>query len=199
MKSKFIVAITGGIGSGKTAVSDRFANLGIDVIDLDVASRAVVEPNSLALREISNHFGEGMIRSNGHLDRKALRQHVFDNPIERRWLEKLLHPLINEWTLRQLRAVQTMYAMVVNPLLRARGGYVDRILVVDTPAEIQIERTMQRDEVPRKQAQAIVDSQLDRAGRLALADDVILNAGSLNELNNRVRELHERYLVLADA
>ena len=199
MKSRFIVAITGGIGSGKTAVSDRFANLGIDVIDLDVASRAVVEPNSLALKEISNHFGDGMIRSNGHLDRKALRQHVFDNPIERRWLEKLLHPLINEWTLRQLRAVQTMYAMVVNPLLRARGGYVDRILVVDTPAEIQIERTMQRDEVPRKQAQAIVDSQLDRAGRLALADDVILNAGSLNELNNRVRELHERYLVLADA
>ena len=199
MKSKFIVAITGGIGSGKTAVSDRFANLGIDVIDLDAASRAVGEPNSLALKEISNHFGEGMIRSNGHLDRKALRQQVFDNPIERRWLEKLLHPLINEWTLRQLRAVQTMYAMVVNPLLRARGGYVDRILVVDTPTEIQIERTMQRDEVPRKQAQAIVDSQLDRAGRLALADDVILNAGSLNELNNRVRELHERYLVLADA
>ena len=199
MKSKFIVAITGGIGSGKTAVSDRFANLGIDVIDLDVASRAVVEPNSLALKEISNHFGEGMIRSNGHLDRKALRQQVFDNPIERRWLEKLLHPLINEWTLRQLRAVQTTYAMVVNPLLRARGGYVDRILVVDTPTEIQIERTMQRDEVPRKQAQAIVDSQLDRAGRLALADDVIPNAGSLNELNNRVRELHECYLVLADA
>ena len=199
MKSKFIVAITGGIGSGKTAVSDRFANLGIDVIDLDVASRAVVEPNSVALKEISNHFGEGMIRSNGHLDRRALRQQVFDNPIEKRWLEKLLHPLINEWTLRQLRAVQTAYAMVVNPLLRARGGYVDRILVVDTPTEIQIERTMQRDEVPRKQAQAIVDSQLDRAGRLALADDVILNAGSLNELNNRVRELHERYLVLADA
>ena len=199
MKSKFIVAITGGIGSGKTAVSDRFANLGIDVIDLDVASRAVVEPNSLALKEISNHFGEGMIRSNGHLDRKALRQQVFDNPIERRWLEKLLHPLINEWTLRQLRAVQTAYAMVVNPLLRARGGYVDRILVVDTPTEKQIERTMQRDEVPRKQAQAIVDSQLDRAGRLALADDVIPNAGSLNELNSRVRELHECYLVLADA
>jgi len=199
LKSKFIVAITGGIGSGKTAVSDRFANLGIDVIDLDVASRAVVEPNSVALKEISNHFGEGMIRSNGHLDRKALRQQVFDNPIERRWLEKLLHPLINEWTLRQLRAVQTAYAMVVNPLLRARGGYVDRILVVDTPTEKQIERTMQRDEVPRKQAQAIVDSQLDRAGRLALADDVIPNAGSLNELNNRVRELHECYLVLADA
>ena len=199
MKSKFIVAITGGIGSGKTAVSDRFANLGIDVIDLDVASRAVVEPNSLALKEISNHFGEGMIKSNGHLDRKALRQQVFDNPIEKRWLEKLLHPLINEWTLRQLRAVQTAYAMVVNPLLRARGGYVDRILVVDTPTEKQIERTMQRDEVPRKQAQAIVDSQLDRAGRLALADDVIPNAGSLNELNNRVRELHECYLVLADA
>ena len=199
MKSKFIVAITGGIGSGKTAVSDRFANLGIDVIDLDVASRAVVEPNSLALKEVSTHFGEGMIRSNGHLDRKALRQQVFDNPIERRWLEELLHPLINEWTLRQLRAVQTAYAMVVNPLLRARGGYVDRILVVDTPTEKQIERTMQRDEVPRKQAQAIVDSQLDRAGRLALADDVIPNAGSLSELNNRVRELHECYLVLADA
>ena len=199
MKSKFIVAITGGIGSGKTIVSDRFANLGIEVIDLDDASRAVVEPNSLALKEISNHFGDGMIRSNGHLDRKALRQHVFDNPIERRWLEKLLHPLINEWTLRQLQAVQTTYAMVVNPLLRARGGYVNRILVVDTPTEIQIERTMQRDKIPRKHAQAIVDSQPDRAERLALADDVILNEGPLNELSNRVKELHALYLVLANA
>ena len=89
LKSKFIVAITGGIGSGKTAVSDRFANLGIEVIDLDDASRAVVEPNSLALKKIGDHFGDAMIGSNGHLDRKALRQHVFDNPIERRWLEKL--------------------------------------------------------------------------------------------------------------
>ena len=92
-----------------------------------------------------------------------------------------------------------MYAMGVNPLLRARGGYVDRILVVDTPTEIQIERTMQRDKVPIEQAQAIVDSQLDRAGRLALADDVILNEGSLIELSNRVKELHELYLVLANA
>ena len=194
--SKFVVAVTGGIGSGKTAVSDRFSNLGIDVIDLDAASRVVVEPGTQALNEISNHFG-GVVGSDGHLDRKALRHQVFENPTERRWLEKLLHPLINEWTLRQLQAVQSIYAMVVNPLLRARGGYVNRILVVDAAVEVQIERTMERDKVARKEAQAIVDSQLDRAGRLALADDVIQNEGSLVRLNSKVRKLHRHYMEMA--
>ncbi len=199
LMSKFVVAVTGGIGSGKTAVSDRFSNLGIDVIDLDTASRVVVEPGTLALSEISNHFGDRVVGSDGHLDRKALRQQVFDNPTERRWLEKLLHPLINEWTLRQLQAVQSIYAMVVNPLLRTRGGYVNRILVVDTAVEVQIERTMERDKIARKEAQAIVDSQLDRAGRLALADDVIQNEGSLLKLNNKVRKLHRHYVEMAIA
>ena len=122
---------------------------------------------------------------------------MFENPTERRWLEKLLHPLINEWTLRQLQAVQSIYAMVVNPLLRARGGYVNRILVVDAAVEVQIERTMERDKVARKEAQAIVDSQLDRAGRLALADDVIQNEGSIVRLNSKVRKLHRHYMEMA--
>ena len=197
--SKFVVAVTGGIGSGKTAVSDRFSNLGIDVIDLDTASRVVVEPDTQALNEISSHFGDGVVGSDGHLDRKALRQQVFGNPTERRWLEKLLHPLINQWTLRQLQAVQSIYAMVVNPLLRARGGYVNRILVVDAAVEVQIERTMERDKIVRKEAQAIVDSQLGRAGRLALADDVIQNEGSLLRLNSKVRKLHRSYIEMAIA
>ena len=197
--SKFVVAVTGGIGSGKTAVSDRFSNLGIDVIDLDTASRVVVEPGTQTLDEIYNHFGNGVVGSDGYLDRKTLRQQVFDNPTERRWLEKLLHPLINEWTVRQLQAVQSIYAMVVNPLLRARGGYVNRILVVDAAVEVQIERTMERDKVARTEAQAIVGSQLDRAGRLALADDIILNEGSLLRLDSKVQKLHGRYTEMAVA
>ncbi|MBN84745.1 MAG: dephospho-CoA kinase [Gammaproteobacteria bacterium] len=197
--SKFVVAVTGGIGSGKTAVSDRFSNLGIDVIDLDTASRVVVEPGTQTLDEIYSHFGNGVVGSDGYLDRKTLRQQVFDNPTERRWLEKLLHPLINEWTVRQLQAVQSIYAMVVNPLLRARGGYVNRILVVDAAVEVQIERTMERDKVARTEAQAIVGSQLDRAGRLALADDIILNEGSLLRLDSKVQKLHGRYTEMAIA
>ncbi|MBJ50328.1 MAG: dephospho-CoA kinase [Gammaproteobacteria bacterium] len=199
MMSKFVVAVTGGIGSGKTAVSDRFSNLGIDVIDLDTASRVVVEPGTQTLDKIYSHFGNGVVGSDGYLDRKALRQQVFDNPTERRWLEKLLHPLINEWTVRQLQAVQSIYAMVVNPLLRARGGYVNRILVVDAAVEVQIERTMERDKVARTEAQAIVGSQLDRAGRLALADDIILNEGSLLRLDSKVQKLHGRYTEMAIA
>ena len=197
--SKLIVAVTGGIGSGKTAVSDRFSNLGVDVIDLDTASRAIVEPGSQALKEITGRFGDGMIGLDGRLDRKALRQLVFDKPAERRWLEKLTHPLINEWTLRQLHSVRSKYAMVVNPLLRARGGYVNRILVVDVPLEVQIKRTMERDMVARKEAQAIVNSQLDRTDRLALADDVIANEGSLIMLDPKVRTLHKRYVDIANA
>ena len=197
--SKFVVAVTGGIGSGKTAVSDRFSNLGIDVIDLDAASRVVVEPGTQTLDKIYSHFGNGVVGSDGYLDRKTLRQQVFDNPTERRWLEKLLHPLINEWTVRQLQAVQSIYAMVVNPLLRARGGYVNRILVVDAAVEVQIERTMERDKVARTEAQAIVGSQLDRAGRLALADDIILNEGSLLRLDSKVQKLHGRYTEMAIA
>ncbi|MCS5569148.1 MAG: dephospho-CoA kinase [Pseudomonadales bacterium] len=197
--SKFVVAVTGGIGSGKTAVSDRFSNLGIDVIDLDTASRVVVEPGTQTLDKIYSHFGNGVVGSDGYLDRKTLRQQVFDNPTERRWLEKLLHPLINEWTVRQLQAVQSIYAMVVNPLLRARGGYVNRILVVDAAVEVQIERTMERDKVARTEAQAIVGSQLDRAGRLALADDIILNEGSLLRLDSKVQKLHGRYTEMAIA
>ena len=197
--SKFVVAVTGGIGSGKTAVSDRFSNLGIDVIDLDAASRVVVEPGTQTLAEIYSHFGNGVVGSDGYLDRKTLRQQVFDNPTESRWLEKLLHPLINEWTVRQLQAVQSIYAMVVNPLLRARGGYVNRILVVDAAVEVQIERTMERDKVARTEAQAIVGSQLDRAGRLALADDIILNEGSLLRLDSKVQKLHGRYTEMAIA
>ena len=197
--SKFVVAVTGGIGSGKTAVSDRFSNLGIDVIDLDTASRVVVEPGTQTLDKIYSHFGNGVVGSDGYLDRKTLRQQVFDNPTERRWLEKLLHPLINEWTVRQLQAVQSIYAMVVNPLLRARGGYVNRILVVDAAVEVQIERTMERDKVARTEAQAIVGSQLDRAGRLALADDIILNEGPLLRLDSKVQKLHGRYIEMAIA
>ena len=196
--AEFVVAVTGGIGSGKTAVSDRFESLGVTVVDLDVAARAVVEPGQPALAAIAAHFGDDVIAADGHLDRRALRAHIFKNPEDRRWLERLTHPLINQWTRDQLSGASSPYAMVVNPLLRARGGYVDRILVVDVPVDLQIERTMDRDNVPREQAEAIVAAQIDREQRLQLADDVIENAGSLDSLEPEVHALHEKYLSLAD-
>ena len=193
----FIVAVTGGIGSGKTAVSDRFAVLGVEVVDMDIASRVVVEPGRPALAEIANRFGPTMMDKNGALDRRALREHIFQDKDERRWLERLLHPLVNQWVAEQLRAATSDYAIVVNPLLVRKDAYVNRVLVVDVPVDVQVERTIERDKVSREQAQAIVKSQIDRERRLGLADDIIENKGELAALEPSVTALHERYVAYA--
>lgn len=195
--ARYVVGIAGGIGSGKTAVSDRFGAHGIEVVDADVAAREVVAPPQPALAEIAAHFGPDVLQDDGTLDRSALRTRIFADPGQRRWLERLLHPLINALIAEQLAAAPSAYAILVNPLMRNRDPRADRILVVDVPLEVQIQRTKRRDGVSEEQVRAIVASQTDRAARLAFADDIVRNDSSLAALHEQVDELHRRYLGFA--
>jgi dephospho-CoA kinase len=194
-----VVGLTGGIGSGKTAVSDRFAERGVTVVDADQASRAVVEPGRDALARIAEHFGDDVIAADGTLDRARLRSRVFEDADERRWLEALLHPLIGAEIEAQLAAADSAYAMLVSPLLIESGQvrFVDRILVVDVPEDVQIERTCARDDNDEAQVRAIMAAQASREDRLARADDVVDNDGPIRALDEQVERLHRRYLALA--
>jgi dephospho-CoA kinase len=195
----FVVGITGGIGSGKSAVSDRFKRLGIKVVDADIASREVVKPGQPALFTIREHFGAELIQADGTLDRAQLRARVFADPTQRQWLERLLHPLINDYLQRELASAESPYAVLVSPLLMetSQSRLTDRILVVDVPEHVQLERTMARDSNDEAQVKAIMAAQTTRAVRLARADDVVLNDGGFDLLDKTVLELHQRYLNLA--
>jgi dephospho-CoA kinase len=197
--ANFIVGLTGGIGSGKTAVSDRFAKHGIKVVDADVISREVVEPGSTALNEIAAHFGQGILLPDGTLDRAQLRQKIFHSAEEKQWLEQLLHPLIATETLRQLDAADGPYVIYVSPLLVEGGqkAICDRLLVVDVSEATQLQRTMQRDNNDEAQVKRIIASQASREERLAQADDVIENSAGLAELLQQADALHSRYIALA--
>ena len=196
-QAPLVVGIAGGIGSGKTAVSDRFRSLGIEIADADVASRRVVEPGEPALETIADRFGSSVLLGDGSLNRAILRERVFQDASERRWLESLLHPLINRWIRDVLAAAPSPYAILVNPLMRQRDPRASRILVVDVAEETQIKRAMARDGVAESQVRAILANQLDRRSRLSLADDVLTNDGSLENLHSAVDRLHARYLELA--
>jgi len=197
--SKLVIGITGGIGSGKTAVSDRFKALGITVVDADVASRVVVEPGRPALAAIAEHFGSAALNDDGTLNRAELRKRVFADPDERRWLERLTHPLINEYLREELTKAESPYAILVSPLLAETGQsrFCQRILVIDVPIDIQVERTMSRDANDESQVRAIIAAQASREERLALADDVIVNDQGLEHIDAEVERLHRMYLELA--
>lgn len=195
----FVVGLTGGIGSGKTAVSDRFAARGIDVVDADVVSRQVVEPGTQALQQIQRHFGDDILQADGQLDRARLRQLVFSNSDEKTWLEKLLHPLMGVELFRQLETAASPYVLFVSPLLVEAGqiALCDRVIVVDAPESVQLDRTTQRDNNTPEQVKNIMTAQLSRQQRLKSATDVIDNSGSLEQLDLRVAELHQDFLQLA--
>ena len=196
----YVVAITGGIGSGKTTAANQFAALGIDVIDADVIAREVVEPGTPALTAIADHFGADMLGEDGTLDRRALRERIFNHPEEKLWLNALLHPQIRSEMLRQCAAASSPYCLLVVPLLVENGltGLADRVLVIDVDEETQIERTCRRDGVSRAQAEAILAAQASRAERLAAADDVLDNQnGSSETISARILALHRTYLVFA--
>jgi dephospho-CoA kinase len=197
----FVVGLTGGIGSGKSAVSERFEALGIRVVDADVASRVVVEPGQPALERIAEHFGPELITAEGSLDRAALRQKVFADDAERRWLEGLLHPLINEYIRTELDNAESPYAMLAHPILVETGQtrICDRVLVVDVPEEVQLARTMARDGNTEEQVRNIMKAQASREERLAAADDVIVNDQDLAHLDRETQRLHAKYLELAGA
>ena len=199
--TKLIIGLTGGIGSGKSAVSACFEKLGIAVIDADVAARVVVEPGTPGLAQIAAHFGPGVIDANGALDRAALRRIVFADAAERRWLESVLHPRIGEEIRRGLREASSPYAILASPLLleAKQDVLAHRVLVVDVSEDTQVARTMQRDNNSGEQVRAIIAAQIGRAERLARADDVIENNGSLEDLEPKVLALHRRYLEIAAA
>jgi dephospho-CoA kinase len=199
--TKLIIGLTGGIGSGKSAVSKCFEKLGIAVVDADVAARVVVEPGTPGLAQIAEHFGPGVIDANGALDRAALRRIVFEDAAERRWLESVTHPRIGEEIRRGLREASSPYAILVSPLLleAKQDVLAHRVLVVDVSEDTQVARTMQRDNNSGEQVRAIIAAQIGRAERLARADDVIENNGSLEDLEPKVLALHHRYLEIAAA
>lgn len=196
----FVVGLTGGIGSGKTAATDYLARLGITIVDADLASRVVVEPGKPALKAIAERFGDHVIAEDGTLDRRALREIVFANPAALKELEGITHPAIGQELRTQIAASQSPYTVLVSPLLfeTSQKELVNRTLVIDAPAELQVKRTMARDHVPEEQVAAIMKAQLERSRRLDQADDVVENHGSLDKLHEKLDMLHRYYLELAD-
>ena len=194
-----IIGLTGGIGSGKTAASDIFESLGVNVVDADIVAREVVEPEKPALNKIAKHFGKDILQDDGHLDRAQLRSIIFSQPSEKEWLENLLHPLIRQEIQAQLGRSTSQYAILVSPLLLEtdQSKIVNRILLIDVPPNIQIERAAQRDNNSRQQIQKIIDSQLPRDVKISNSDDVICNDQSFAELEKKIIEQHAFYLELA--
>ena len=198
----FVVGLTGGIGSGKSTVAESFAAQGVPVIDTDVIARQLTVPGSEALGAIRATFGEGVMQSDGTLDRAAMRRRVFADAAARHQLEAILHPRIRQGVEQALAALAAPYAIIVIPLLVEAGGYQDvlnRVLVVDCPEELQVARVMARSGLAQDEVNAILAAQAGRAERLAAADDVIVNTATPEAVRAEVALLHRRYLALAAA
>jgi dephospho-CoA kinase len=194
--AKLVVGLTGGIGSGKSAAAAEFERLGATVVDTDAISHALTGLNGAALPQIERIFGRQFISANGELDRKKMRELVFSDARARRSLEGLLHPMIREESKRRIAAATGPYVVHVVPLLVESGEYgrrVNRVLVVDSPEETQLARVRERG-LTEDAVRSIMKSQVSRAERLAAADDVIDNAGTLEALRKQVGALHQKYL-----
>jgi dephospho-CoA kinase len=194
----WILGLTGGIGSGKSAAAQRFVELGVHLVDADQAARWVVEPGRPALANIVEHFGPGVLQADGQLDRAALRQLIFADPEQRRWLEALLHPLIGQEIFSYLAKAESPYAVFVSPLMIESGQFkrTQRLLVIDAPQALQVERTLLRDQTNPEQVQAILKAQTSREERLRHAHDVVVNDRDLSWLHSEVDRLHHFYLTL---
>ena len=195
------VGITGGIGSGKTALTDWLSTQGIVIVDADLAARVIVEPGQPALAEIAAQFGQEYLLPDGQLDRAALRKLVFADDAKRQTLESITHPRIRDELTRQMAAAQSPYVVLSSPLLLESGQseMVDLSVVVDVPEAVQIERTMARDQNDRALVEQIMAAQLDRATRISRADIVIDNSDSLEALHLRGAQLHRTLLARASA
>lgn len=197
--SDFIVGLTGGIGSGKSTVAQHFADLGITVVDADVAARQVVAPGQPALQQIIDHFGSQVRAADQSLDRSALRQIIFQDPAQKAWLNQLLHPLIRQQMFAQLQAARSVYAILMAPLLLENqlDQYVDQVLVVDVSEAVQLARTMARDQNDASLVQAIMAAQCSRSERLQRANQVIDNQADPTQLSAQVVQLDQLYQRLA--
>lgn len=197
--TQYIVALTGGIGSGKTTVANAFAALGVPLVDADIIARQIVEPGNSVLRAIAQCFGPTILHADGSLDRAALRMRIFSEIREKAWLDGLLHLLIQRKTEQQLRFAHAPYVLWVVPLLLENNLQYrpNRVLVVDVEPVVQITRTLGRDDVSRTQVENILAAQVSRQQRLTCANDIIDNSRCLEEMASQVAALHRRYLVLA--
>jgi dephospho-CoA kinase len=196
----FVIAITGGVAAGKSAVARRFEALGVHVYDADVAARAVVELGTDGLAAVVDAFGSGVLDGSGRLDRPAMRQRVFADPAARLTLEAIIHPRVRQWLHDRVVADTGAYCLLAIPLLAENIGHyrwIDRVLLVDAPESVQLARLVVRDGIDETLARRMLAHQASRAERLALADDVIENSGDEVALDDAVADLHRRYLALA--
>lgn len=195
-----VIALTGGVAAGKTAVAWRFEALGVHVHDADVAAREVIGPGTAGLAAVVDAFGSGVLDGTGRLDRAAMRRRVFADPAARKTLEAIIHPLVRQWLHRRALAERGPYCLLAIPLLAENiehYRWVDRVLLVDAPESLQLARLTLRDGIDEALARRMLAHQASRTERLALADDVIENSGDESALDHAVAELHRRYLNLA--
>lgn len=194
-----VIGITGGIGSGKTAATNLFEKLGINVVDADIAAREVVEKGSIALQKIAERFGQDILLDDQSLNRAKLRSIIFNDPNEKKWLEQLTHPLIRENIIANLQAANSPYVILSSPLLVESGqsSLSNKIVVVDVPEDTQLKRASQRDNNSIEQIKAIMAAQISRSERLTYADHIIDNNQDLQHLEQQVQKLHEYFLQLS--
>lgn len=195
----YVVGLTGGIGSGKTLVSDRFAELGITIIDTDIIARQIVEPGKPVLAELSKQFGNKILHPNGSLNRQALRTAAFSSTQSKAKLDAITHPAIRIETIAQIKRATTQYCVVVVPLLTPSSAFFEllqRILVVTADRETKIERVKNRSQLNQEEVSRIMETQLDDSERLSFADDVIINSGTIEQAYHAVDKLHDQYLNL---
>lgn len=199
MQDPFILGLTGGIGSGKSAASHWFETQGIQVVDADIVAREVVEPNQPALYAIQAAFGDWVLDKTGALNRKALREHIFQHADARKIVESITHPAIRQSILQQLQNATSPYVILVSPLLLETNQHelTDRVLLIDASEDLQIERASQRDRQSIQQIQQIIQAQMPRKKKQQLAHDIVLNDGHLNHLYAHLEPLHQNYLSMA--
>ena len=192
----WVLGLTGGIGCGKTAVSNMLAELGITIVDADIIARQVVEPGTEGLNAIVKHFGTDILNEHGALNRSELRARIFSNAEQKAWLNALLHPLIRTKLITDLKNAQSDYVVLVAPLLFENGldGYCHRTLLIDVPKEVQIARTTQRDNISIEQAEQIIDAQMSREHKQKKADDILNNNRDLSDVKQDLLKLHNYYL-----
>lgn len=192
----YVVALSGGVASGKSTIANLFAQLGVPIIDADIIARQVVEVGTEALAQIVKHFSTEILLPNGELDRSQLREIIFNNDHERLWLNNLLHPIIHQITQKQIAKQTAPYVIWVVPLLIENNLHqlADRVLMVDVPETLQMERLIYRDKISESLAKRMIRTQVPLAERLSYADDIIVNNGNLASLSEQVNKLHQQYL-----
>lgn len=195
------VGLTGGMGSGKSTVADFFKKYGAPIIDADQIAHALTKKNTFSYQKIITHFGKNILQDDYNIDRKKLREIIFSNASEKKWLEDFLHPLIREKMQLDMKKLNTPYCICVIPLLTEskKIDFIDRILVIDAPLDTQIARAKKRDRAKKTDIQKIIDAQVSRSARLKIADDIITNISDLQSLEKQVKQLHEKYLALTSS